>query len=124
MSYDIFFYLNTVEHSFLRFYTIWDDDYGDGLPQPNIFVASPKGYGIMSIYSEFFKQCVDDCSELGGNWENPDNLFDTDNTCECIPGFFKLSDGSCYDCSLIDPDCFACSGLSTCTECNYGLYLD
>lgn len=67
---------------------------------------------------------MDDCEELDGNWQDPEDLSDS---CECIPGFYQLSDGSCYDCSLGDADCFSCtysSQVFTCTECNFGLYID
>ena len=81
----------------------------------------------MTIYNEYLKQCVEDCSALDGNWQNPSDLTDPHNYCECIPGYLYLSDGSCYDCSLVDADCFSCSVSSqvfSCTECNSGLYLD
>lgn len=39
-----------------------------------------------------------------------------DSSCECQPGFYQLGDGSCYDCSLVDEDCFECN-VNTCTGC-------
>jgi len=32
LAYDVFFYLNTVEHAFVRLFTIWDAAYGNGAP--------------------------------------------------------------------------------------------
>lgn len=45
-----------------------------------------------------------------------DYQTDDDSECICQPGYHQLGDGSCFDCSLIDEDCFECDG-SKCTGC-------
>lgn len=53
-----------------------------------------------------------------------DYQTEEDSTCVCQPGYYQISDGSCFDCSLIDEDCYDCDE-STCYGCaNDNQYVD
>ena len=105
--------MNTFQHNLISIlYSYFVD-----APQANIFIQSSKNRAIKTIRNEYLETCVEKCEDDDGHWMTPDDYqTESDSTCECQPGYHQLYDGSCFDCSLIDEDCYDCYN-SECFGC-------
>lgn len=117
VPHDVLFYLNTVENAFLRLFIEWDISANgeDSFSTPNIYIGTSQGYPVTPIKNPYLKQCVEDCSD-DGPWQDPARLTRF-SECVCQSGYFQLPDGSCFDCTLLDPDCQSCNSTN-CFQCN------